>query len=60
MNDKSVVLERWKNDFYNLINCSDNKDCDDVYFDRTKLHKVLLENNISDLLYKYNSELNSM
>ena len=31
---------------------------DDVYFDRAKLHKVLLESNISDHLYKSNSELN--
>ena len=58
-NDESVVFERWKNDFYNLYNCSDNNDFDDVYFDRAKLHKVLLENNISDHLYESNSELNS-
>ena len=58
-NDESVLFERWNNDFYNLYNCSDNNDFDNIYFDRAKLHKVLLENNISGHLYESNSELNS-
>ena len=62
-NYKSVEFERWKNDFkysfFNLCNCSDNNDFDDVNFDKAKLHKVLSENNISDHLYESNSELNS-
>ena len=57
--DENIVFERWKNDFYNLYNCNDRNDFDEVHYDRAKLHKVLIENNMSDPLYAPNVLLNS-
>ncbi|WAR30463.1 hypothetical protein MAR_033005, partial [Mya arenaria] len=57
--ENTVFFERWKNYFYRLYNCNDRSDFDDVHFDKAKLHKLLLENEMIDPLYEPNAELNS-
>ena len=42
--NENIVFERW--------NCNDRSDFDEVHSDRAKLHKVLIENNMSDPLYE--------
>ena len=55
----NTVFERWKHDFYNLYNCKEESDFDEVHYDRAKVHKLLLENNMNDPLYEPNVQLNS-
>ena len=56
---ENTVFERWKHDFYNLYNCKEESDFDEVDYDRAKVHKLLLENNMNDPLYEPNVQLNS-
>lgn len=53
------MFERWKYDFSNLYN-GDNSECDfdEQHYDRTKLHKQLLEMDMQDPLYVSNEQMN--
>ena len=55
---ENTVFERWKHDFYNLYNCKEESDFDEVHNDCAKVHKLLLENNMNDPLYELNVQLN--
>ena len=52
------VLEKWRHDFKNLYNGGDNNEFDTVHYNRTKMHKILLENRMNDPLYLDNENLN--
>ena len=56
--DENRVFGRRKTDFQNLYNCESTDTFDDVHFDRSKLYKTLLENEMLDPLYLENPELN--
>ncbi|XP_060607423.1 uncharacterized protein LOC132759632 [Ruditapes philippinarum] len=56
---KHVVFERRRQDFQNLYNSQDDKDFDEDYYNRAKLHTHLQEMNISVPLYEPNHTLNT-
>lgn len=58
ISEERRVFEKWRTDFKNLYNRSENSDFDDVHYDRAKLHKQLLEMNMQDPLYESNNQLN--
>ena len=58
ISDENRVFERWKTDFQKLYNCKSTDDFDDVHYDRSRLHKTLIENEMLDPLYLENPELN--
>ena len=57
--DEERVFEKWRLDFRDLYNCDDNQDFDDNHYEQTKLHRLLLENNMNDPLNEPNHELNT-
>ena len=57
--DEKRVFEKWRQDFRDLYNCDNNQDFDDNHYEQTKLHKLLLENNMNDPLYEPNHDLNT-
>ncbi|XP_053381944.1 uncharacterized protein LOC128549356 [Mercenaria mercenaria] len=54
------VLDKWKRDFENLYNGTDNSEFDrlSVHYHQSKVHKLLIENNMNDPLYTSNILLN--
>jgi hypothetical protein len=56
--EERFVLEKWRKDFENLYNCADSTDFNSEHFERAKVHKLLLENNMDDPLYTPNESLN--
>jgi hypothetical protein len=56
--DEDAVLGKWKRDFESLYNGTDNSEFKSEHYNRAKIHKILIENNINDPLYTPNVTLN--
>lgn len=46
--EERLILEKWRKDFEHLYNGAVSTDFNTELFERAKVHKLLLENNIND------------
>ncbi|CAC5364302.1 unnamed protein product [Mytilus coruscus] len=51
-------LEQWRTDFFNLCNGGNREQFDSDHYNQAKVHKILLEQNVNDLLYEPNEYIN--
>ena len=56
--NEQIVNERWGRDFENLYNCDDLSHFDEKHYNQSKIHKLLIENEMTDPLYVPNEEIN--
>ena len=52
------ILEKWRTDFFNLYHGGNSEQFDSDHYNRTKVHKILLEQNMNDPLYEPNAFIN--